>query len=867
MKNSIKKTILVFFVFASLFANAQTTPMYGIKITNSALWNKILSTNGTGVVIGTTLTNGSVWYNGAGVPGVGLGVTGDYYLNDSNGDVYVKLISGWASIANILGPQGATGITGATGNTGITGATGATGNTGITGATGASGASGSLDAWGLLGNSGTTAANFIGTTDNVPLKIKVHSQKAGEIDSSLGITTFGFQAANAPPTTGVGNTSIGQRAGFSNTTGNYNVFLGYDAGFSHFSNHWSEYPSAEGASVYIGYGAGYSADSGFVTVAIGNRPLYNNTKPNRALAIGNEAAINSQGRVFALGDWAGKLYTGGSGMFMGDLTGDETTTATDIILIGHQADGNAVASIGIGSNSGVGGTGSTDNTVVGFTSGNKSFTGTQNTIYGAYSGYSLTLGAGNSFFGRTSGELNTEGSNNTFIGTGAGKKNTIGVENVMTGQNCGINNVSGSYNSFSGVYSGYSNTASNNTAQGYQSLVYNTSGTNNLGLGTYAGAYNTTQSNRLYVNSINRINILGDTTLSIIYGLQAATTVNQQLRFNSNVLITDTTELINKTLGTSDSILVRENNIVKYKLGSANFWKTSGNVQKADSSYFIGTTNAIGFGFKVNNSEKMHINNSGQVSIGGAPYATTSYKLSVNGGLYVTEAIQTIQDSYARDLFSTGGDFNFLYGAACRIKFNVRSSVDGYSLTFSGSDCKATTANLSGGYLYFKTGISTGNSSAKIEFWTSGGGLLNGTTDLTPTQKLVITGVGGQIWTPLNTKLTNADSLTEAGGIPLAASTTVTNKGAYIINYNQNAATMDFTANPQIDTTNAVEGQLIIINNVSPTGKTIVFENGTGLLLQAATRSLGQGDAIQLECIKINNTRYWRENWFSNVTP
>lgn len=75
------------------------------------------STGATGPAgpTGPTGPAGSLWYDGVGAPAGGLGVDGDYYLNDSNGDVYVKASGSWGVTANILGPTGPTGATGATG--------------------------------------------------------------------------------------------------------------------------------------------------------------------------------------------------------------------------------------------------------------------------------------------------------------------------------------------------------------------------------------------------------------------------------------------------------------------------------------------------------------------------------------------------------------------------------------------------------------------------------------------------------------------------------------------------------------------------------------------------------------------------------
>jgi hypothetical protein len=50
--------------------------------------------------------NGATWRNGAGAPSNGLGVDNDYYLNNTNGDVYKKLSGSYIVQTNIKGPQG-----------------------------------------------------------------------------------------------------------------------------------------------------------------------------------------------------------------------------------------------------------------------------------------------------------------------------------------------------------------------------------------------------------------------------------------------------------------------------------------------------------------------------------------------------------------------------------------------------------------------------------------------------------------------------------------------------------------------------------------------------------------------------------------
>ena len=86
--------------------------------------------------------DGSKWYSGTGAPSSGLGVNGDFYLNDANGDVYSKSGGSWSVVDNITGPTGATGPQGPQGDPGPTGATGNTGATGATGPAGPGVASG-----------------------------------------------------------------------------------------------------------------------------------------------------------------------------------------------------------------------------------------------------------------------------------------------------------------------------------------------------------------------------------------------------------------------------------------------------------------------------------------------------------------------------------------------------------------------------------------------------------------------------------------------------------------------------------------------------------------------------------------------------
>ena len=86
--------------------------------------------------------------------------------------------------------------------------------------------------WSVTGNSATTAGtHFIGTTDEVPLTIKVNNQVAGYISSTTAPVTSNNTSwghlALSQNTTGRRNVAIGNQSLMNNTTGQYNTALGY----------------------------------------------------------------------------------------------------------------------------------------------------------------------------------------------------------------------------------------------------------------------------------------------------------------------------------------------------------------------------------------------------------------------------------------------------------------------------------------------------------------------------------------------------------------------------------------------------------------------------------------------------------------
>lgn len=120
----------------------------------------------------------------------------------------------------------------------------------------------------------------------------------------------------------------------------------------------------------------------------------------------------------------------------------------------------------------------------------------------------ITTGVSNNIFGPLAGQTISSGDNNTGIGS-------TNLAALSTG--------------------------SNNTANGYNSLTSATTTSNSIGIGAYAGAHSNI-ANRLYLNSIDRSNENGDSTLSLVYGVMATTLANQRLKINGKFQVNDASQ-------------------------------------------------------------------------------------------------------------------------------------------------------------------------------------------------------------------------------------------------------------------------------------------------------------------------------------
>jgi hypothetical protein len=263
--------------------------------------------------------------------------------------------------------------------------------------------------WNLTGNAGTSAStNFVGTTDLVPLRLRVNNKWAGELNAATGNSFIGPGAGEAN-TTGVSNTAFGLSALAKNTGANNNVAVG-------------------DSSRYSQTGAG-------TNVAVGTHVLFANTSGNANTGMGPFALFSNTTGGFNTGIGVNALNH--------NITGDENTGIGSRALQFNESDFNTAA---------------------GASALRFNTTGTVNTAIGYAALYSNIAGTGNTAVGRQALYSNNS-SSNTAVGASALSSETNGFGNVAVGYFALGYLVSGENNIAIGDNSGtaYSTPTLNNT--------------------------------------------------------------------------------------------------------------------------------------------------------------------------------------------------------------------------------------------------------------------------------------------------------------------------------------------------------------------------------------------------------------------
>lgn len=216
--------------------------------------------------------------------------------------------------------------------------------------------------WSLTGNAGTDSAlNFMGTTDNRPVTIKIAGTPYWKFTQNGSLQPLTIQenvSIGKDAQSGLAgnqNVAIGLEALKSNTNGSWNVAIGKQAG---------ALQTNVNGNVLIGNTAGANNNSGQFLVALGDEALRENTTGNWNVAIGSQALMSND-------------------------TGQANVAVGRQALLYNQSSGNTAIGHGV----------LYSNTL-----------GQQNTGIGAWSLFNTTTGNNNTGIGTSAGWGNTTGS-------------------------------------------------------------------------------------------------------------------------------------------------------------------------------------------------------------------------------------------------------------------------------------------------------------------------------------------------------------------------------------------------------------------------------------------------------------------------
>ncbi len=350
--------------------------------------------------------------------------------------------------------------------------------------------SGAGNGWSLTGNAGTNpATNFIGTTDNQPLRFRVNNAWAGELDPVTANIFLGLSAGQSNTSAGTGNTGVGGYALQNNTIGYDNTALG-------------------GAALITN-------TDGLENTAIGRQSLFYNTGGSDNTATGYKTLRNNNAGNY-------NTATGASALLSNTTASDNTANGYGALLNNTTGYKNT----SIGSKSLYNNTTGLENTAIGFEALFTNNNGDFNTAHGYQSLYN-----------------NTTGSYNTATGFQPLFSNTSGLFNVATGFQALYNNTSGKFNTALGQNTLYSNTVGdNNTAIGVGALYYN-AGYNNIAIGVNSGTHPSTPDvfntisigNDDYLNAYQNQVFIGNRSMTFIGGQTPWFTYASDKRVKNNI--------------------------------------------------------------------------------------------------------------------------------------------------------------------------------------------------------------------------------------------------------------------------------------------------------------------------------------------
>ncbi len=360
---------------------------------------------------------------------------------------------------------------------------------------------GNSSGWNLTGNSGTNpSTNFIGTTDNNPIRFRINNKPAGHVDSIYGSVFLGYRAGNQ--FNNYDNVGIGFKSLYAATSfGSNNVALG---SYSLYSN------AAGSANIGIGRDALYSNTSGGANIAIGNGTMFSNTDGTGNTAIGYSALRSTAAGNYNTAVGYEALYYnnahGNSAFGSNSMTFN--TTGSQNAAFGHASLNRNETGV--------------NNAAFGYQALNANQAGGQNSAFGSQALLVNAVGENNSAFGYQALAANTTGNKNSAIGWAALLKNTTGYYNAAMGDGAMLGNIVGIGNTAMGSGALFSTGgASYNTALGYHAGFFYEAGWNNTLIGAEtginaAGIYNAVAlGNGTVITASNQARIGNGSTISI----------------------------------------------------------------------------------------------------------------------------------------------------------------------------------------------------------------------------------------------------------------------------------------------------------------------------------------------------------------
>ena len=450
--------------------------------------------------------------------------------------------------------------------------------------------SGSNGSWLTTGNTGTNSANFIGTTDDVPLVFKVNNTLAGKIGIASNDNNVSLGLLSLPTTSsGIKQVAIGYSSLRHNTTGSLNTAVGYSTLYNNLSGTknvaygWSAMP-------YDTSGTGNTAVGYASMNQSNNQVLHKGGSYNTAIGYSSLDLNYNNNYNIGLGYYSGQASTNSNTFYVSDSSYHmyyklDTASGTAPSVIGKDASGfwHVYQTPSGGSGGGtvtnlatgyglLGGPITTTGTIeVDSTALHSTFLGlSDSTIYYPFAsnpkGYLTSTNAW-----KTTGNAGTDTTaSGNFIGTTDNRRLIFKVNNQISGYIDQINHStafgyqalpmasnsifthstafgfrtfgseltsSSGGNTGVGAYAGYFTTSGqNNVAIGFQPFYKNTTGSNSIAIGTSALFNNTVSDNNVAVGG---------------GALQASTSGKSNTAVGAYALNASTTGVRNAALGDS----------------------------------------------------------------------------------------------------------------------------------------------------------------------------------------------------------------------------------------------------------------------------------------------------------------------------